>query len=327
MDMNGFEVRVIILLGLPGSGKSSLSRAIKDYYTKSHSTMDVQVIEYDQITKSLTHEKSSNIEMKRKSKAWLDDVEAWKETRSHALQLLETHLFEMKRRSIHEEHMPKSIVIMDDNFYLRSMRREIYKTCQDFISNSEDVMGKIGLTFVHVDTNLQQCIINNEIRKNAEDYIPQETIIKMSRSMEPPNVQNAPFERLCISTSHYLTEPMIQPSTLFYQTLDELIDKSIQFHYVKRNEVKSEEELEEERKITRLSIVHRLDLILRSLVGKTCKCDKTLARTANEVRKSIILDFPKNEDIVPDMERLEEWIEAKYQDELKKRVNTIDNNK
>jgi tRNA uridine 5-carbamoylmethylation protein Kti12 len=286
----------------------------------------VQVIEYDQITKSLIHEKSGNIEKKKRFKAWLDDVEAWKETRSHALHMLETHLFEMKRRSIHEEHVPKSIVIMDDNFYLRSMRREIYKTCQDFISNSQDVMGKIGLTFVHVDTNLQQCIINNEMRKNTEDYIPQETILKMSRSMEPPNVQKAPFERLSICTSNYLTEPMTQPPTLFYQALDKLIDKSIQFHIVKRNEVKNEEELEEERKITRLSIIHRLDLILRSLVGKTCKCDKTLARTANEVRKSIILDLPKNEDIVQDMERLEEWIEAKYHDELKKRVNSIDSN-
>lgn len=321
-----FEIRVIIIMGLPGSGKSFLSRTIKDYFTKSHSTMDVQVIEYDQITKSLIHEKSGNIEKKKRFKAWLDDVEAWKETRSHALHMLETHLFEMKRRSIHEEHVPKSIVIMDDNFYLRSMRREIYKTCQDFISNSQDVMGKIGLTFVHVDTNLQQCIINNEMRKNTEDYIPQETILKMSRSMEPPNVQKAPFERLSICTSNYLTEPMTQPPTLFYQALDKLIDKSIQFHIVKRNEVKSEEELEEERKITRLSIIHRLDLILRSLVGKTCKCDKTLARTANEVRKSIILDLPKNEDIVQDMERLEEWIEAKYHDELKKRVNSIDSN-
>lgn len=325
MKVNGFETRIIILVGLPGSGKSYLSREMKNYYTKSHSSMEVQVIEYDQITKSLNR-KSKNEKANIDVKNWLDDVDAWRETRSHALHLLEKHLHEMKRRAIDGNLIPQSVVIMDDNFYLRSMRREVYKICQDFVSNCPDVMGKIGFVFVHVDTNVQQCIVNNEMRKNTDEYIPQETIIKMSTSIEPPNVQKASFEHLSLSTSKFRTDSNGLLSSSIYETIDQLTNDSIMFHCIKQNTVKSEEEIEEERKITRLSVMHRTDLILRSLVSKTCKCDKSLARTANEVRKSIITNFHNSYDNDPKAEHLEEWVEAKYHGEMKTRVNGMSSN-
>lgn len=67
-----------------------------------------------------------------------------------------------------------SFIILDDLFYLRSMRREIYKICRDF---------RVQLAIIHVDTPLSTAIEHNQLRslvKQVPVEVNQEFILPIS---------------------------------------------------------------------------------------------------------------------------------------------------
>jgi len=332
------QISVILLCGLPGSGKSTLSRSISEHYQRQ--TIDessphfhkVVQIEYDAITSRLEKDRSEEKISTSMSEATdsesftSPELEAWRETRTEALCLLREELLLTLQQSgnsypdasicprreeelrLHFLPIPyKMLIIMDDNFHLRSMRRDVYKVIQTFADqlqenasvtqNQEELHHsyeepiKIGLAMLFVNKSLEVCIVNNKQRLGTANYIPQRIITNMYQTMEIPDGQKAKFEICSMDTSETKVNTQ-NPDNGFFLQLGTLLSSSVSQHPVLPTPPPSmtPEEKEKERLATLQSTMHQVDLILRAFVGATCRTNKMFGKTANIARKVIIAE-------------------------------------
>ena len=322
------QVSVLLLCGIPGSGKSSLCRSISEHYAAEESSLHfhkILQIEYDAITSRLVvsgsqdknqifAEPDENLE-----KACLSSIEleAWRETRTVALNLLRDELLSavQVRTNERDEMKPwpyRVLIIMDDNFYLRSMRRDVYKVCQRFVDrllkenekNDQDKndvqnttytdssMG-IGMSTVFVNQSLEICINNNENRLGTANYISQRIITNMYQTMEVPDGKKHKFESCSIDTSAFGINAQSTNSHEFFLLLANTMSSSVlQYPILPRlPPAMTPEEIEKERLATLQSTMHQVDLILRAFVGATCRTNTKFGKVANAARKSIITEF------------------------------------
>jgi tRNA uridine 5-carbamoylmethylation protein Kti12 len=295
----------------------------------------VVYIEYDEITNSLLEKKKSSkndpnnndnnnnnnnstivmTTMGRREELTLVDLEAWRETRSEALRLFQNELelatsYSQTRSSdstccnhqLSTFPMPyRLLIVMDDNFHLRSMRRNVYKICQSILhgSHSQDDVNlqgqtlrqeiQIGFVIIYVNTSLDKCIENNEKRIGTKRYIPQRIITNMYHNMEPPNGEKVHFERLSIDTFTFEVDHTC-PSSMFYQHLESLLEQDSVVPCLDPSMTKDLEAMEQDRLATLKSTMHRIDLILRSMVGIVCQINKKYGKYANHARKIILTE-------------------------------------
>mmetsp|Transcript_4781 Transcript_4781/g.9128 ORF Transcript_4781/g.9128 Transcript_4781/m.9128 type:complete len:444 (+) Transcript_4781:96-1427(+) len=296
----------------------------------SYSFDKVVYIEYDEITNSFTdkiilkNDYANDVMMGQeeqgevsngnekddceKEEFSLDLLEAWRETRFEALRLFKNELESIScynhRRKLNDTKFPTSsykvLIVMDDNFHLRSMRRDLYKVCQSIIQTTHvqdgDSLGleqkqssqtmHIAFVTIHVNTPLEKCIENNEQRIGTKRYIPKRIIRKMYHTMEPPNGDKVHFERLSMDTCD-LDVNHACPNSSFYQQLESLMKQSSVDPIIVKKDL---EALEQDRLATFKSIMHRIDLNLRSLVGTVCQTNKIYAKYANRARKIILTE-------------------------------------
>jgi tRNA uridine 5-carbamoylmethylation protein Kti12 len=143
---------VVLLCGLPASGKSSLASKLKDQIE------NLAHIEYDVLEQQLLAASSND------SEEW--KREAWNQARLLALQELETHL-----------GTAEIVCILDDNFHLRGMRKQIHRLLLGY----DDV--HFGILWMC--TPVEKCIERNQTRP---DKVPEEVIQKLNATMELPRV-------------------------------------------------------------------------------------------------------------------------------------------
>jgi O-phosphoseryl-tRNA(Sec) kinase len=143
---------VVLLCGLPASGKSSLANKLKDQIE------NLAHIEYDVLEQQLLAASSND------SEEW--KREAWNQARLLALQELETHL-----------GTAEIVCILDDNFHLRGMRKQIHRLLLGY----DDV--HFGILWMC--TPVEKCIERNQTRP---DKVPEEVIQKLNATMELPRV-------------------------------------------------------------------------------------------------------------------------------------------
>ena len=223
------------------------------------------------------------------------DLEAWKKTRRKALDIL---LEELNR---HSSKSCSLLILMDDNFHLRSMRHDVYKVCKDYListKHASDSQILIGFSVVYVCASISECISNN-FKRIGIDHIPERVIKKMSQTLEPPDTRTTNFEssncrinmesvKLTMGNSCKLEEPCYP----FISIIDQTIRKSV-LNHVKipiSNMEKTQSQLEQERKAT-LSSFHAYDLMLRKLVGAISRVERSCASSANEARKLILKEL------------------------------------
>ena len=142
---------VILLGGLPASGKTTLARQLMEHYGPC-----AVHLEYDDIEESLTLGDG-------------DRREAWNGARRVALKQLEEHLLTPGKPRI-----PR-IFFMDDNFHLRGMRKQIHRLLLAYKPI------RFGILWMQV--TLEECIVRNQNRKRQ---VPSDVIEKMIQSIETP---------------------------------------------------------------------------------------------------------------------------------------------
>ena len=317
------QVSVLLLCGIPGSGKSSLCRSISEHYAAEESSLHfhkVLQIEYDAITSRLavSGSQDKNQILAEPNEHWENDcfssieLEAWRETRTVALNLLRDELSSavQVRTNERDEMKPwpyRVLIIMDDNFHLRSMRRDVYKVCQTFVDrlkendkNDQDKndtytdssMG-IGMSTVFVNQSLETCINNNENRLGTATYISQRIITNMYQTMEVPDGKKHKFESCSIDTSAFgINAQSINSHEFFLLLANTLTSSVLQYPVLPPPPPPmTTEEIEKERLATLQSTMHQVDLILRAFVGATCRTNTKFGKVANAARKSIITEF------------------------------------
>jgi len=279
---------VCCLVGLPGCGKSTFARSIRDLQaTESYFSQfdDIFIIEYDAITKDEL--------LTTNSELLSDELVAWRQSRLTALELLKNILttqFTGGRNT-----SSSSLIIMDDNFHLRSMRRDVYRSCQEFVKSFPHAI--VGFFILHFNTPLEQCLERNDSRSGT-DRIPHDVINRMATILEPPNEKkaNASFEQFHVAINHsyeLLTTDTKDRSDVL-KVIKECITNSIQSPIRPKIELSMEEitqvELQRmhDREETIKCKIQRIDQLLRKLVRAVCRIDKTRYRDTSLVRNSIL---------------------------------------
>lgn len=300
--MDQRRASILLLCGLPGSGKSSVAQNIVQTYRKFRDDDDrvgvkdevsltqndkVVIIEYDAIEQDIRQQQT--FDGKYSSQFTSDDLDAWRKSRITALNVLKNTLSDHFCGSDNDNHASSLLIILDDNFHLRSMRRDIYRACQDFITAASDAI--ISFSVAYIKTPLHVCLERNNLRRGKQ-HIPPDIITRMDATIEPPDDSKpyASFERFHViignTTSDEFNHKMLH-------NIDQCIKNALQSPIEAKKELTAEEiaqiqkEKELQRQQTNKCQVQRIDLLLRRLVGAVGKVDKKRSKEANDTRKVI----------------------------------------
>ncbi|KAL3767947.1 hypothetical protein ACHAW5_006868 [Stephanodiscus triporus] len=225
-----------------------------------------------------------------------NDLAAWRKGRVTALEKLK------KTLATHFSgggNASTSLIILDDNFHLRSMRREIYRSCQEIIKMYP--RAKIGFSVLYFRTPLEVCVQRNYLR-SGKDRVPLDVINRMASVLEPPDEtkSSASFERFhaSIDNADDIVDNMKER-----KKIHECLRLSLQSPILPKNELSHEQisQLEHdrirERDKTLKCEIQRIDQLLRKLVGAVGGVEKKRSREANEIRK-LMLEMIRQHDVV-----------------------------
>ena len=304
---------VVLMCGVPASGKSAFASAMKRNINNTCVTCGIRydpivLIDYDEIANDIARKSSS--ESAHTATFSETDLQAWRDSREAALSQLETELRNYFAESDADDNEGHNnlLVILDDNFFLRSMRRDAYKICQGVISGLSDVpdlsdtaatsnpnsnssMSRcaftIGFSVVLVDTPLDVCLTRNSLRK-GKALIPEETIKRMASTLERPDPSSGDYQKKFEVNSFTIEYP---------GNRNEEMDKVQACLEAARNnpvippqteEMVDPEALQQAREQTKKSRIHQADCLLRNLVGAVGRADKSMGRSANNARKRVL---------------------------------------
>lgn len=306
----------LLLCGLPGSGKSTFARDVasagagqgsqqRDVSLKVLSSKFDQIdsIEYDKVARNeLDQQQRPNCGGFEEFES--NDLEAWRRSRTKALEILTQKLD--AHFTTDGSHSESLLVMLDDNFHLRSMRRDVYRTCQNFLKQQYALDGRIptiGFCVVYFDTPLETCLERNSSRIGKE-CIPEAVVVRMAASIEPPDESkpNASFERCHVtidnSSGDQDTGRYFGAIKCICESIDDPVEPKSELSPEEQEQ--KEQDLLREREATRTNMTQQSDLLLRRLVGAVGRVEKNRSKDANATRKSIMEDV-KSGDTIGDL--------------------------
>ncbi|NXI73152.1 PSTK kinase, partial [Anseranas semipalmata] len=142
-------------------------------------------------------------------------------------------------------------LILDDNFYYRSMRYEVYQLARRY---------SLSFCQLFLECPLEQCLQRNRLRSHP---IPDETIRLMARKIEIPDLEKNAWEQnsLILKSFECTSEDDAQIINLLATALE---------NPVKQNEENTEQK-EADRVTCAASTVHQADQTCRRIISQTMK--------------------------------------------------------
>ncbi|NWW94847.1 PSTK kinase, partial [Rhynochetos jubatus] len=172
-------------------------------------------------------------------------------------------------------------LILDDNFYYRSMRYEVFQLAR-----------KYSLSFcqLFLECPLECCLRRNRLRSHP---VPDQTIYEMARKIEMPDLKKNAWEQnsLILKSPDCASEDNEQIISLLATALE---------NPVKQNEENTEQK-EADRAICAASTVHQADQTCRRIISQTMKDArdknvlpsemKSLAEELNQLKAEFLEDL------------------------------------
>ena len=239
---------VILFCGLPASGKSSWAKILEDHFQRCKKRTVVH-LEYDAFEDRIFSQMCEHEEERR---------DAWNQARQEAAKELESIL----QNRYQDSTLPPLLILMDDNFHLRGMRKQIHR----LLLNHRPIC--FGIIWTNIPIEI--CLERNRLRDRK---IPKHVIEKMQSTFEPPR---AAWEDYTITIDETTSSESIIE---FVENCSEIRDLP---------ETNNPEQKEADRAETLQNQRHTLDKTLRSWVGQVAKHDKKFARRANLARKEVL---------------------------------------
>lgn len=271
------NIGLLLLVGLPGCGKTSLCKKLLLNKDSKYSKFIFIHVSFDDHIPLVNQEKFA---IMRQNKDNVDNDDTWKNARSMLLTSVEEMVKALRSRTVNETtkkfinidevcNDQQFIVLLDDNFYYKSMRYEYYQMARRQF---------VGYCQVYIECSVSDAAQNNDQR---DIQIPFSVIQVMAERMEIPQTQDLAWERSSI--------------TLLANNLDLKID--VVYDLATKclmNPVCPLEDREEEIAASKLqcsqSRAHQADILLRSLVGTIIKD----AKITNKINPTEFSKFSKN---------------------------------
>lgn len=307
---------VVLLCGLPGSGKSTLAQWL--VAECQNETTEVIHIEYDAVEESLHHHGNNDQGDDAHSSSSSADYtrEIWKQTRSESLEIFAKRLQETSTR-------PLRIILMDDNFHLRSMRREVYRICQRQVASSlEENATTCPYYFFAVlwlDISPDVCLQRNQQRLRR---IPKEVVEKMKETLEPPGKEI--WEQCFLQiTNEHNGNGTGNGNMIVGNNKNKMVKGFVTTRCQELYDPVPPppppvdlEQLEEERRKTKESWLHNWDQQLRKWVGHVAQISRRDTGNANKARKQLLQRLRREQeesvepDQLPSVAQITEWFLA-----------------
>ena len=150
---------ILLICGLPASGKSTLSRALTQAFQSDH--WIVQHLEIDALYEHSFEDAPPSFSPSH-----------WKAARQQALDQTKTHLARVCSGS-----QQRSVLILDDNFYYKSMRKPFLRLTREF--------PLLVVVVVHCQASLPLLLLRNAARPPSR-RVPDEAMHRISQRFEPP---------------------------------------------------------------------------------------------------------------------------------------------
>lgn len=246
----------------------------------------------------------------------LQDAEAllcpWSESRDRFLRMIESSI-----ASTAPLIGPQTqLFVIDDNFWLRSMRKKVKQICCRL---------RLCLCFVHIESSLDLCLSRNRSRSEAHEEqnqmnVTEETILRMNEHFEPPDGSKVWWERftLCLSSNH-LDDLVADPTGSdlpIFKMISEFVDsivsspdslpRVLQRREEEEEEAKRRKGMESDERQSCTSLKHVFDLRLRNLISEIFRDiqfqslpesrKKTIGRSVSQEKQrflSSLSDFPR----------------------------------
>lgn len=281
----------LVLIGLPGSGKTSLAKSLCRHLAAGDSNASVVRISYDELIPL-----DSQAEMAR------DETSGeWKEARKNVLATLDALISEqddlapevaelldkLVPSDQRSELKDKVTLVIDDNNYYSSMR---YELCQ--------VARKFEAGFCQIYVKCQASVAaNRNAERPVEARVPPEVIEKMAAKLEEPSPLKNGWEAFSFSVDGE-KEGFFDDPTVF-ETIKSVTE--LAFGNPAKTRPDNREERDRSRKACSASVIHQADKILRKRIGERMKTAKEegkdkaflAARSAelNEARTELLEDL------------------------------------
>ena len=162
---------VVVLCGLPGSGKTRLARTLRDRMNANGMSNATAVVRFDDAEREQFFYDDDDRAMKgveKRPKTF--DPEGWKRARKAC--------FEALRAALDDDEEKNAMVILDDTMHYKSMRREAYRYAREF---------RAAFIVVHVDVDEKECWLRNS-RRDDDDVlkVPRETFERLKTVFDAP---------------------------------------------------------------------------------------------------------------------------------------------
>ena len=197
------RICLVVLMGLPGSGKTTFARHIENFLREQSNLINFGVFHmcYDQIVPLIKQKEMALVASRNDTKSLDMNSEVtddFKICRKNFTSLIDHVLFKLKGELGNEKVIESKIdkfslilsdlegkenilVVIDDNNYYQSMRYEYYKLSRKHTTSFCQIYLKPSC----IDT-----LFCNNKKRPEHETIPDEVIVKMNSKIEPPN----PFE-------------------------------------------------------------------------------------------------------------------------------------
>ncbi|EGG23091.1 hypothetical protein DFA_05221 [Cavenderia fasciculata] len=286
------DSNVILLCGLPASGKSNLCKTLIEYLTKLSSTpqstycrLDIWYLEFDSIYNEVkTTQDIASVDQDTSGST----TTYWKMTRQEIINQVQSilkneHLGEepTMRTTILPLFKPtntiqlgvpspdgvrsKRLILLDDNFHLKSMRYPYYRICRDFNS---------GFGVIYINRDVDDCKVYNIEREKRDDLkllplikVTGETIDKMNREFEPPNNPNIKWEfnNTLTNNNNNNNNNNLDRIESFWNEIVDLLNK--QLFVAPSDTIVDTQQRQQDRQVCENNLIHQLDIATRSVVG------------------------------------------------------------
>ncbi|XP_038613600.1 L-seryl-tRNA(Sec) kinase isoform X2 [Tachyglossus aculeatus] len=142
-------------------------------------------------------------------------------------------------------------LVLDDNFYYRSMRHEVYQLARRY---------SLGFCQLFVDCPLESCLQRNRRRSRP---VPDETLRLMTEKLEIPNPEKNAWERNSLTVASVESNP--EDNAEVTRLLLTALENPVKY---------SEENLEQketDRIICSTNVLHQADKTFRGIISQTMK--------------------------------------------------------
>ncbi|KAL7642517.1 UNVERIFIED_CONTAM: hypothetical protein RMT77_007078 [Armadillidium vulgare] len=254
---------ICLFIGLPGSGKTTLCNKLTTYLNNCDVNSKVINFEFDSFIN--LEEQSKLVTVTKNDR----EEKIFKTLRNEFAREIENTIENIKNNLI------KYVILVDDNFYYKSMRYKFYQMAAKF---------NCGYCQVYLDCCLDLALERNNDRSSK---VNEEAIKTMAKRMEVPNkscqweaesfISSANAEINIEDVSSFVNSNFLNARSLVdINALDKTVAQNLNLK----------------------SLLHRSDLILRTLVGEIIKHKsaegfnkKEVANLANNYRQEILSNF------------------------------------